>query len=191
MPSSASAMPDSPPPHATLASPRNIAFAVGVASVLPLDVITKRWAEASLALHVPVEVVGRTLRWTLTYNTGAAMSLSVGDFSRPFFSVVALGMVAYLLVLLRQSAPQARGVPLALGLLTAGAIGNLIDRLRHARGVVDFIDVGTAGWRFWTFNVADIGVSCGAALLALLLWREDRVTRNLDAAPPPTESLDR
>ncbi len=188
---SASAMPEPSPERRPVASPRNIAFAVGVAGILPLDIVTKRWAEAALALHVPVEVVGRTLRWTLTYNTGAAMSLSVGDFSRPFFSVVALGMVTYLLVMLRQSAPQTRGVPLALGLLTAGAIGNLIDRLRHDRGVVDFIDVGTASWRFWTFNVADIGVTCGAALLALLLWREDRESSKLQAAPTPTESPDR
>lgn len=39
--------------------------------------------------------------------------------------------------------------------------------------MVDFIDVGLAGWRFWTFNVADIGVTCGAILLAIILWRED------------------
>lgn len=177
-------------PTSLTTAPRNRAFAVSFGAVLLLDVLTKRRAEASLALHVPVEVLGGTLRWTLTYNTGAAMSLSVGDFSRPFFSIVAIGMVAYLLVLLRQSPPQSRGVPAALGLLTAGAIGNLIDRLRHDRGVVDFIDVGTAGWRFWTFNVADIGVSCGAALLALLLWREDAASRKLQESPSP-ESSDR
>ncbi|HRN52804.1 MAG TPA: signal peptidase II [Gemmatimonadaceae bacterium] len=191
MHSSASASPDPVTQGSPLASPRNVAFAASFASVLVLDVVTKRWAEAALALHVPVEVVGRTLRWTLTYNTGAAMSISVGELSRPFFSIVAIGMVIYLLVLLRQSPPQSRGVPLALGLLTAGAVGNLIDRLRHDRGVVDFIDVGTASWRFWTFNVADIGVSCGAALLALLLWREDRAAGTLQATTPPPESTDR
>jgi signal peptidase II len=188
---SAPAVPDASSPEKSYASPRNVAFVAGVAGVLPLDIVTKRWAEAALALHVPVEVLGRTLRWTLTYNTGAAMSLSVGDFSRPFFSVIALAMVAYLLVMLRQSPSHSRGVPLALGLLSAGAIGNLIDRLRHDRGVVDFIDVGTASWRFWTFNVADIGVSCGALLLALLLWREDRESRNLDATSTPSETTDR
>jgi len=99
-------------------------------------------------------------------------------------------MVAYLLMLLRQAPAQARAVPAALGMLAAGAIGNLIDRLRHDRGVVDFIDVGTASWRFWTFNVADIGVSCGAILLALLLWREDRVAHKLQMSQSP-ESPDR
>ncbi len=183
-------MPDTPVSSTPLGAPRNRVFAAAFASILLLDVVTKRWAEASLALHVPQEVLGRSLRWTLTYNTGAAMSLSVGDFSRPFFSLVAIGMVAYLLVLLREAPARARAVPLALGLLCAGAIGNLIDRLRHDRGVVDFIDVGTASWRFWTFNVADIGVTCGAVLLALLLWRDERAARNLQQASPSSPGPD-
>ena len=48
-----------------------------------------------------------------------------------------------------------------------------------SRGVVDFIDVGIAGgWRWPTFNVADIAVSCGAVALALSLWREDARRRS-------------
>lgn len=183
-------MPEPAPSTSSVTSPRNVAFAASFGAVLVADIITKRWAESALALHMPNDVIGHTLRWTLTYNTGAAMSLSVGDFSRPFFSIVAIAMVLYLLVLLRQSAAHTRAVPLALGLLTAGAIGNLIDRLRHTRGVVDFIDVGTATWRFWTFNVADVGVTCGAALLALLLWREEHAVPKLQESPTPHESLD-
>jgi signal peptidase II len=60
----------------------------------------------------------------------------------------------------------------ALVLIVAGAIGNLVDRLRWDGGVVDFIDVGVGGWRFWTFNVADSAVTIGAILLALVLWFE-------------------
>lgn len=61
----------------------------------------------------------------------------------------------------------------ALALVTGGAMGNLLDRLRSARGIIDFIDVGIGDARFWTFNVADVGVSIGAVLLAMVLWRED------------------
>lgn len=191
MDSSASQLTDSNGSSASLASPRNVAFAASFVSVLVLDIVTKRWAESALTLHLPVEVLGDTLRWTLVYNRGAAMSLSLGDFSRPFFSIVAVAMVTYLLMMLRQTSPRSRALPIALGLLTAGAIGNLIDRLRHARGVVDFIDVGTASWRFWTFNVADIGVTCGAVLLGLLLWREDRDASRLSATATPPEPHDR
>lgn len=141
-------------------------------SIVIADVVTKRWAEAELALHVPREVLGRWLRWTLTYNTGAAMNLSVGDASRIVFSAIAAGMLVYLYRLYRQTPAHERATPAALALISAGALGNLIDRVRHTKGVVDFIDVGTTGWRFWTFNVADMGVTIGAILLALLMWRE-------------------
>ena len=51
----------------------------------------------------------------------------------------------------------------------AGAVGNLIDRIRFA-GVVDFLD-----FRIWPiFNLADIGIVCGAALLGWILWKADK-----------------
>ncbi|MEE8477810.1 MAG: signal peptidase II, partial [Gemmatimonadales bacterium] len=62
---------------------------------------------------------------------------------------------------------------LALGLVTGGAAGKLIDRVRSPRGVVDFLDVGIGTMRWPTFNVADIAVSLGAIALAISLWRED------------------
>jgi signal peptidase II len=78
------------------------------------------------------------------------------------------------LFLLYQRTPDAALRAVALALLAGGALGNLLDRVRSARGVVDFIDVGLGDARFWTFNIADVGVSVGAVLLALVLWRDDR-----------------
>ena len=66
------------------------------------------------------------------------------------------------------------GTGAALGLIIGGALGNLTDRLRSPRGVVDFIDMGLGDYRFWTFNVADVGVTAGAALLLYLLLRRSR-----------------
>jgi len=148
------------------------------------DVISKRWAERALVLHYPEEVIGYWLRWTLTYNTGAAMNLSVGSASRVVFSTIAVVMLGYLFFLYRQSHRSEKATPLALALIAAGAFGNLVDRIRHTKGVVDFIDMGTEGWRFWTFNVADMGVTVGAVLLALLMWRDERAMSSLkqDAA---------
>jgi len=54
-----------------------------------------------------------------------------------------------------------------------GALGNLIDRIRSAAGVVDFIDVGIGDMRWPTFNVADMAVSIGAFLLAWVLWGDE------------------
>ncbi|HEX7024749.1 MAG TPA: signal peptidase II, partial [Gemmatimonadales bacterium] len=62
----------------------------------------------------------------------------------------------------------------ALALVAGGAMGNLLDRVRSPLGVVDFIDVGIGDTRFWTFNLADLGVTAGALLLAAVLWRDDK-----------------
>ena len=59
---------------------------------------------------------------------------------------------------------------LALTLVVAGAVGNLIDRV-VAGAVVDFVDVYWGAWHFWAFNVADSCISLGAVLLILDMFR--------------------
>lgn len=170
---------------------RDLTFWSTLLLIVSADIVTKRWAEQALTMHLPEEAVGHWLRWTLTYNTGAAMNLSLGDASRAVFSGIALLMVGYLFYLYRQAQPGERAAPFALGLIAAGALGNLLDRLRHTKGVVDFIDVGTASWRFWTFNVADMGVTVGALLLALLMWREDRTASSVEESAGETSPTPR
>jgi len=74
---------------------------------------------------------------------------------------------------------------LALALVCAGAIGNLLDRLRSGMGVVDFLDVGIGDARWPTFNVADMAVSVGAILLAWVLWQEDRAALRAEGTEQP------
>ncbi|MBK6424557.1 MAG: signal peptidase II [Gemmatimonadetes bacterium] len=146
-----------------------------VGAVLLTDCATKAVAVRELSpAHVPHPVAGELLRFTLAYNTGGAMSLSLGPLTRPLLTVVALVALGALFTWYRRLAPDATGKLLALALLWAGAAGNLWDRVRSPRGVVDFIDVGLGGWRFWIFNVADVAITVGAVLLAVLLAREER-----------------
>ena len=70
---------------------------------------------------------------------------------------------------------------MSLVLIVGGALGNLADRVRSADGVVDFIDAGAGSMRFWIFNVADMGVTVGAVLLALLYLR--RASGDAGTAP--------
>ena len=139
--------------------------------VLLTDCATKHAAETHLLpAHVPHEFLGELVRLTLAYNPGAAMSLSLGEHS--------LGQ------LYRRTSPGDGLAAAGLALIASGALGNLLDRLRSPRGVVDFIDVGIGDLRFWTFNVADVGITCGAILLVLALQRaqEGETTAPIDSA---------
>jgi signal peptidase II len=139
------------------------------------DFVTKRMVESRLTAHVQNNIVGDWIRFTLNYNTGAAMNISLGDASRVVFTALALVMLAVIFGMYRRTPPHETVQPLALALIAGGALGNLIDRVRSVKGVVDFIDVGIGDSRFWTFNVADAGVTCGAILLMLVLWSKPAV----------------
>lgn len=151
-------------------------FWPAMALVVVLDVVTKYLAHTRLAsAHVPQNIVGDSIRLTLTYNPGAAFGLHLGPASRWIFLALTVAALFVLGQLYRHTRPADWLRALALGLVTGGAVGNLVNRIWSARGVVDFIDVGVGAWRWPTFNVADIGVSVGAILLAWVLWGEDRV----------------
>jgi signal peptidase II len=153
--------------------PRKARYFWPVAVVILLtDCATKRVAEETLTpAHVPHPVLGDLVRLTLTYNPGGAMSLSFGSYSRPVLSLLAVVALLVLGTLYRRFPPGVALPATALALVTGGALGNALDRLRSARGVVDFIDVGLGATRFWIFNVADIAITLGAVLLAFALSR--------------------
>ena len=154
-------------------SPWRIALPI-LLTIVVLDVVTKMWAEQTLSIYGPVRnVVGDYVRWTLVYNRGAAFGLSLGPYSRWLFMALTVGALVILWRLYKQSTSQHVARVVAISMVAAGAIGNLIDRVRSERGVVDFIDVGIPTWRWPTFNIADMAVSCGAFLLAFVLWREE------------------
>jgi signal peptidase II len=142
------------------------------------DCSTKELVQTALTGNPgPHPVLGDWLRVTLAYNPGAALNLSLGGASRVVFGTIAATAVVALLLLYRRTPPTARLRAAALALVAGGALGNLLDRLRSPLGVIDFIDVGIGDARFWTFNVADIGVTLGALLLAMVLWRDEKLTK--------------
>jgi signal peptidase II len=136
------------------------------------DCTTKQLAVAHLTPpYLPHDVFHDILRFTLAYNPGAAFSMSLGSASRWGFTLLALIALATLAAVYRSAANEDVLQAGAIALIAGGALGNLVDRVRSARGVVDFIDIGFGDRRFWTFNVADMGVTCGAVLLAWVLWK--------------------
>jgi signal peptidase II len=158
-------------------------WGVGVGVVI-LDLITKNAVVDRLPAGRQIHVVGDWVTLQLVHNQGAAFGIHVGDYSRVVFTALALLALVVLGAMVRQTGASHRVRLVALGLVCGGAVGNLIDRIRSSKGVVDFIDVGIGQLRWPTFNVADMAVTCGAITLALVLWAEGR---HVEEQPPEQE----
>ena len=128
------------------------------------DRLTKTWAVTHLVLGASVPVLP-LVDWTLVENRGAAFGMLSG--ATALLILVALSAIVGFIVLLRRRPSLA--VQLGVGGVLGGALGNLYDRIVQQR-VIDFIDV-----RLWpyVFNVADIGITLGAIVLVLALWRQN------------------
>ena len=138
-------------------------------SIVLVDLATKRLAVTALVPYVPRNVVDDVLRFTLAFNSGGAMSFSLGPSSRWWFTLLSIATLFVLAYMYRHTSPDDKLQLASLALICGGAVGNLIDRIRSPRGVVDFIDIGLGAHRFWTFNIADMGVTIGTATLTWIL----------------------
>ncbi|HEX2723148.1 MAG TPA: signal peptidase II [Gemmatimonadaceae bacterium] len=159
-------------------SPKARIFWPVLGSVFAADFITKRLVVMEISpAHVPHPVIGDFFRLTLAYNRDAAMGLSLGQYSRVGFAVTAAIILVVLAAVYRGTPETSRAPVIAIALVAAGALGNLTDRLTSSLGVIDFIDIGIGDTRFYTFNVADSAITCGAILLALLSLKGERETK--------------
>ncbi len=115
---------------------------------------------------------------TLIYNRGAAFSfLAQGSgWQRWFLSGIAAVAIVFILWLMKTSAQQSRRLMLALTLILAGAIGNLIDRLAYGH-VVDFVLIYWHPWYYPAFNIADAAITVGAILVIWDEWQRWRQSR--------------
>ncbi len=96
-------------------------------------------------------------------NRGGLFGIVQG--SAPILAVLSIAVVLALVIYHeREGVQRVTLLTVGIGLLIGGAIGNLIDRVVHGY-VLDFIDVGVGGLRFWTFNIADAGISLGILIL--------------------------
>ena len=155
-------------------APLTIAVAVAVVVV---DQLTKWWAVHTLDDR-DIDLFW-TLRFHLSLNTG--MAFSRGQNWGPLIGVVALVIVVVLLLSVKRTSSRLNEI--TVGLIIGGAVGNIVDRLIREPywlrgGVVDFIDFQ---W-FPIFNVADMAITIGGALLILTSYLGSRRTHETPAA---------
>jgi signal peptidase II len=146
-----------------------------VVGIVALDQLAKAWAMSRL-VDGPISIVGTTIDLRLARNPGSAFSLFRNV--TPLLAVVAVVVAVFLIRAVKTTNDRVMAV--ALGLVLAGAVGNLCDRLFRDPGflrghVVDFVHIGA--WP--TFNVADSAITIGAILLIVrTVMMGDRETRD-------------
>lgn len=161
---------------------RSPALLLGVATAsVALDQWSKQWATDHLAFREPVRVLGDLVSLTYTRNSGIAFGMFAGkNFPFYIFSIVA-ALAVFWLWARHPRLPLVRQWSLAL--ILGGAVGNLVDRMRTGE-VVDFILLAWKGHEFPVFNVADICVTCGVILFALV-WSHEEPAPATAGAPEP------
>lgn len=150
---------------------KNILFLVIAGLVILLDQLTKGWIIATMRLHDAYPVIDGFFNIVYVRNPGAAFGFLAGAspvFRSGFFLAVTLAAILLILHYLRQTRIEEISLVLSLALILAGAVGNLIDRIRFGE-VVDFLDVYVGAHHWPAFNVADAAITTGASVLMILL----------------------
>jgi len=140
-------------------------YLILIAGLTILDQLTKAMISSNPSAFANVEVIPGFFYITYVKNAGAAWSMLSGQ--RVFLSLIsAAAVIGMLWVLQRTVAKKQKLNSLALSLMIAGALGNLIDRLMLG-SVRDFLNFYIFGYDFPVFNVADICLTIGVGLLIL------------------------
>jgi signal peptidase II len=152
-------------------------------SVLSLgaDIATKAWAEKRLdGFPGVINVWKDHIAFVLAKNRGGAWGLLQGtseNVRRPFFLLVSVAAIAFIVTLYRRLLPTQRALKWGLPLVLGGALGNVFDRIRYGH-VIDFIDIHLVlkgrDHHWPTFNVADITICVGVGLMAVDMFTSKR-----------------
>ncbi|MCC6455951.1 MAG: signal peptidase II [Caldilineaceae bacterium] len=144
-------------------------------STIGCDQATKSMAQTHLAPSEPLSFLNGIVRLQYAENSGAFLSLGAGlpgTAQHWVFTVtVAVVLSGILLFALRESLNAPATVLVALALFLGGGLGNLIDRLTNDGRVIDFMHIGIGNLRTGIFNVADMALMTGVALLLLYSFR--------------------
>ena len=135
------------------------------ALVFVLDLLTKLWASSSLSLYELVPITS-FFNITLAHNPGAAFSFlaDAGGWQRWFFTAIAAVVSVVIIIWLKRLPANEKLQACGLALVLGGALGNVLDRVMHGY-VVDFLDFYYGDYHWPAFNVADMAIVGGAALL--------------------------
>lgn len=153
--------------------------------LIALDQITKLAVAAHFQLGESRDLLGDVLRLTFVKNPGGAFSVYLGSF--PVMFAVTVGVIALLVYMFLKGIIRPENVAgkIAVTMVFAGAVGNLIDRVRM-REVIDFLDMGIGYHRWPVYNVADIAITIGMILLFITYSRQGNQVEAGDISAKPS-----
>lgn len=153
-----------------------------VLPVLVLDQLTKLYIDRTFQLYESLPVIKGLFSITYVRNQGAAFGILAKQSLRvPFFITIALIAAVGILWAIHRLRPDQKLASFSLALILAGAVGNLIDRIRLGE-VIDFLDVYWRSHHWPAFNIADSAITVGVILLLWEMWQEDRRKRHQENA---------
>jgi signal peptidase II len=162
-----------------------IFFFVSVVSVILADQWTKILVLGRFEYGESLVLIRDWFSLTYVRNTGAAfgfLATAHPSFRVPFFIVVPIIAMIVLGLLYRDLPKSSRYRAMSLGLVSGGALGNLIDRIRLGY-VVDFLDFHwRTEWYFPAFNVADSAICVGVGILLLSTMKQEGAKENASDA---------
>ena len=142
-----------------------------------LDQATKWWIlQYGISPGQPIRITP-FFNLTLGWNKGISFGI-FGAGQLPPWTLAALSALIAAALIIWLSRTHDRLIATGLALIVGGALGNALDRLRHG-AVTDFLDFYWVDWHWPAFNIADVGVVCGTALLILetLIRRDPTANR--------------
>nr|WP_269634991.1 signal peptidase II [Pelobacter propionicus] len=142
--------------------------------LLVLDQATKAYVARTMELYHSIPVVENFFNFTYLRNKGAAFSLfAQSGFRLHFLISVSLIAVIGIIYYYRKIRPDETHTAVGLTFILAGAVGNLMDRVRLGE-VVDFLDAHWSGYHWPAFNLADSAIFAGVFILVVGMFIEER-----------------
>ncbi|WP_417908582.1 signal peptidase II [Candidatus Electronema sp. PJ] len=160
-----------------------IRFLLIMLLVVISDQLTKLWIVENFALHDSLPVIPGFFNLVLVHNTGAAFGM-LSNMPLLWRQVFFVGVASTaLIVMVLMQCKLGRQHPLyavSFGLISGGAVGNVIDRLKQG-SVIDFLDFHISGYHWPAFNVADSGITVGVGIFLLIQFLEDRAAKRVES----------
>ena len=149
-------------------------------TVVLLDQATKAWIISTMRIHESFAVIGGFFNIVHVRNPGAAFGFLASApplFRYLFFIAVTVAAIVLILHYLHASRIEEPSLISALALILAGAVGNLVDRIRFGE-VVDFLDIFIGSHHWPAFNVADSAITVGSVILMAVLIRKRKEVKH-------------